>query len=108
MGLEFKDKERLTEFLQKTRELYPDSLLLTDTIFRHAHASDRPITPKAIYHACKRAAQRAAFQKVVHPHTLRHCFATHHAISKKPPSTSIFPTVISTPPPPLCIPSLYT
>src|SRR5260370_39557490 len=77
MGLEFKDKERLTEFLQKTRELYPDSLLLTDTIFRHAHASDRPITPKAIYHACKRAAQRAAFQKVVHPHTLRHCFATH-------------------------------
>jgi integrase/recombinase XerD len=41
------------------------------------HASDRPITPKAIYHACKRAAQRAAFQKVVHPHTLRHCFATH-------------------------------
>ena len=33
MGLEFKDKKRLTEFFQKTRELYPDSLLLTDTIF---------------------------------------------------------------------------
>jgi steroid delta-isomerase-like uncharacterized protein len=33
LGLEFKDKERLTEFFQKTRELYPDSLLLTDTIF---------------------------------------------------------------------------
>ena len=33
MGLEFKDKERLTEFFQKTRELYADSLLLTDTIF---------------------------------------------------------------------------
>jgi limonene-1,2-epoxide hydrolase len=30
IGLEFKDKERLTEF---TRELYPDSLLQTDTIF---------------------------------------------------------------------------
>ena len=44
---------------------------------RHAHASDRPITPKAIYHACKRAARRAALHKVVHPHTLRHCFATH-------------------------------
>jgi integrase/recombinase XerD len=41
------------------------------------HASDRPITPKAIYHACKRAARRAALHKVVHPHTLRHCFATH-------------------------------
>jgi hypothetical protein len=33
VGLEFKDKERLTEFFQKTQELYPDSLLLTDTIF---------------------------------------------------------------------------
>jgi steroid delta-isomerase-like uncharacterized protein len=33
IGLEFKDKERLTEFFQKTRELYPDSLLQTDTIF---------------------------------------------------------------------------
>ncbi|MFZ3329364.1 MAG: tyrosine-type recombinase/integrase [Candidatus Acidiferrales bacterium] len=30
-----------------------------------------------IYHACKRAARRAALSKDVHPHTLRHCFATH-------------------------------
>ena len=44
---------------------------------KHTRASDRPITPKAIYHACKSASQRAALQKVVHPHTLRHCFATH-------------------------------
>jgi len=44
---------------------------------RHSHTSDLPITPKAIYHACKRAAQRAALPKDVHPHTLRHCFATH-------------------------------
>jgi len=44
---------------------------------RHARASDHPITPKAIYHACKGAAQRAALQKVIYPHTLRHCFATH-------------------------------
>ena len=42
-----------------------------------SHASDRPITPKVIYHACKRAARRAALSKGVHPHTLRHCFATH-------------------------------
>jgi len=33
IGLEFKDKERLAEFFQKTRELYPDSFLQTDTIF---------------------------------------------------------------------------
>ena len=33
IGLEFKDKERLFEFFRKTRELYPDSSLETDTIF---------------------------------------------------------------------------
>ena len=33
IGPEFKDKERLAEFFQKTRELYPDSFLQTDTIF---------------------------------------------------------------------------
>ena len=43
----------------------------------HVRASDRPITPKAIYHACKRAAKRAGIKKRVHPHTMRHCFATH-------------------------------
>ena len=43
----------------------------------HDRTSDRPITPKVIYHACKRAVRRAALPKDVHPHTLRHCFATH-------------------------------
>jgi steroid delta-isomerase-like uncharacterized protein len=33
IGLEFKDKERLAEFFRKTGELYPDSLLQTDTVF---------------------------------------------------------------------------
>ena len=32
---------------------------------------------KRFWHACKEAAQRAGLQKDVHPHTLRHCFATH-------------------------------
>ena len=32
IGLEFKNRERLAEFFQKTRELYPDSSLRTDTI----------------------------------------------------------------------------
>jgi site-specific recombinase XerD len=44
---------------------------------RHTRAGDRPISPKAIYHACKGAARRAALPKAIHPHTLRHCFATH-------------------------------
>jgi steroid delta-isomerase-like uncharacterized protein len=33
IGLEFKDKERLAEFFYKTRELYPDSFLQTNTMF---------------------------------------------------------------------------
>ena len=44
---------------------------------RCAHAGDHPITCKAIYNASKNAAKRAALSKKVHPHTLRHCFATH-------------------------------
>jgi hypothetical protein len=37
IGLEFKDKELLAEFFQKTRELYPDSVLVTETIFVSGH-----------------------------------------------------------------------
>jgi hypothetical protein len=33
LGLEFNDKDRLAEFFRKTRDLYPNSLLQTDTIF---------------------------------------------------------------------------
>ena len=32
IGLEFKDKGRLTEFFQKTREYFPDSSLQVDSI----------------------------------------------------------------------------
>jgi site-specific recombinase XerD len=41
------------------------------------HTNDRPISTKAVWHACRNAAKRAGIQKQVHPHTLRHCFATH-------------------------------
>lgn len=33
IGLEFRDKERLTEFFRKTRELYPDYFLRADQTF---------------------------------------------------------------------------
>lgn len=33
IGLEFDSKARLMEFFQKMRELYPESVLMTDTIF---------------------------------------------------------------------------
>ena len=43
-----------------------------------SHTANRPITPKAVYHACRHAALRAGLQeKNIHPHMLRHCFATH-------------------------------
>jgi len=38
---------------------------------------DRPIDTKTVWCACRKAAHRAGIQKPVHPHTLRHCFATH-------------------------------
>jgi site-specific recombinase XerD len=41
------------------------------------HTSDGPMSDKVIWHACKQAARRAGITKRVHPHTLRHCFATH-------------------------------
>jgi len=41
------------------------------------HTGDTPIDTKVVWNACKEAAQRAGLQKRVHPHTLRHCFATH-------------------------------
>jgi site-specific recombinase XerD len=36
-----------------------------------------PITDKAVWHACREATRRAGITKAVHPHTLRHSFATH-------------------------------
>lgn len=39
--------------------------------------SDLPITSKSVWDAVHKAATRAGLDKRVHPHTLRHCFATH-------------------------------
>ncbi len=47
-----------------------------DWMFPVANGS-RPIGPKAIYLACRGAAQAAGIRKPVHPHSLRHAFATH-------------------------------
>src|ERR1017187_5242334 len=41
------------------------------------HTADYPISDKVVWHACRGAAQRAGVNKPLHPHTLRHCFATH-------------------------------
>ena len=39
--------------------------------------STRPISPKAVYLICRIAAQKAGISKPIHPHSLRHAFATH-------------------------------
>jgi site-specific recombinase XerD len=41
------------------------------------HTSDHPVTSKVVWMACREAAMRAGLGKDIHPHTLRHCFATH-------------------------------
>jgi integrase/recombinase XerD len=43
----------------------------------HHHNGDQPIDTKTVWYACKEAVNRAGIKKGVHPHTLRHCFATH-------------------------------
>jgi integrase/recombinase XerD len=42
-----------------------------------SHTSNRHISPKTAWHACEKAAQRSGIRKKIHPHTMRHCFATH-------------------------------
>lgn len=41
------------------------------------HNASVPITTKVAWQACQQAAKRAGLEKKVHPHILRHCFATH-------------------------------
>src|SRR5271168_1744585 len=47
-----------------------------DWMFPSANGT-RPIGPKTVYLACRAAARAAGISKPVHPHSLRHAFATH-------------------------------
>lgn len=38
---------------------------------------EQPMSDKVVWNACEQAAQRAGMEKPIHPHTLRHSFATH-------------------------------
>jgi site-specific recombinase XerD len=44
---------------------------------RQSHRADLPMSDKVFWHACQQAARRAGIDKPIHPHTMRHCFATH-------------------------------
>src|ERR1700733_9908871 len=52
----------------------------TDWLFpgNRWHTGSHPVTTKVLWTACQKAAERAGLEdKRIHPHTLRHCFATH-------------------------------
>jgi len=44
---------------------------------RQLKRPNEPITDKTVWHACRVSALRAGISKPLHPHTLRHSFATH-------------------------------
>jgi len=50
---------------------------LFPTRFKAAGEEERPITDKAVWHACRESARRSGLSKRFGPHTLRHTFATH-------------------------------
>jgi site-specific recombinase XerD len=41
------------------------------------HPRTRPITTRAVYNICRDTGQAAHLPKAIHPHLLRHSFATH-------------------------------
>ena len=45
---------------------------------RKVDGQERPICSKTVWHTCHTAAVRAGLTKAIHPHTLRHSFATQH------------------------------
>jgi len=52
----------------------------TDWLFpgNRWRTASHPVSTKVLWNACQRAAERAGLEhKRIHPHTLRHCFATH-------------------------------
>jgi integrase/recombinase XerD len=72
-------KDRQTLLPKKLLELlrcYWRSQRPTDWLFPGPD-STRPISPKAVFLACRKAAQKAGISKPIHPHSLRHAFATH-------------------------------
>ena len=72
-------KDRQALLPPKLRELlrcYWRTRRPTDWLFPGADPS-QPISVKTIFRACRQAARSAGIAKSVHPHLLRHAFATH-------------------------------
>ena len=72
-------KDRQALLPPKLRELlrcYWRSRRPTDWLFPGTRPG-QPISVKAIFMACRKAARVAGIAKSIHPHLLRHAFATH-------------------------------
>jgi len=67
------------KLLEQLRTYYRSLRRRNGWIFpsRNLSRAADPMTEKTVWHACRAAAQRAGITKPIHPHTLRHCFATH-------------------------------
>ena len=67
------------KLLEQLRTYYRSVKVRNGWVFPslQARRPDQPITQKAVWHACREATRRAGITKAVHPHTLRHSFATH-------------------------------
>lgn len=46
-------------------------------LFPSEASVEQPMSDKVVWNACGQAARRAGMKKAIHPHTLRHSFATH-------------------------------
>ena len=60
----------------RSRKHKPNQWLFPGGGRAHNHL-DQPMTDKVVWHAVRQAAQHAGIGKPIHPHTLRHSFATH-------------------------------
>jgi integrase/recombinase XerD len=72
-----KDRQvMLSESLRRVLIVYWRRQQPTDWLFP-GKKLDRPITSNSVFKACVAAARKAGITKTVHPHSLRHAFATH-------------------------------
>jgi integrase/recombinase XerD len=67
------------KLLEQLRTYYRSVRCRNGWVFpsRKVARSGEPISEKAVWQACHQSALRAGITKPIHPHTLRHSFATH-------------------------------
>jgi hypothetical protein len=63
----------IAEYLKKIKNIVADAFL-----FPSPHFSDRPITRQAVWKILKQVKDKKNISANLHPHALRHTFATHH------------------------------